>query len=243
MRGGDAGRPAIRLGVTGTDTGVGKSVVSAAIVAMLRGRGLRVAAMKPAETGLAPDAPDSDAALLRAAAGGGDPIDLVRPFLLPEPLAPWVAARRAGTAVDLPLLDDAFARLSADRDAVVVEGAGGLLVPLTAEMAFDGLFARWGLDVVVAAGNRLGVLNHTLLTARAAEAAGLRVRCVVLNELAPPDPADVARATNFDALRELLAPIPVAAFPHAADARDPRSLPALAAAAEAAGLAGILGLV
>lgn len=232
----------IRIGVTGTDTGVGKSVVAAAMVAMLRVRGLRVAAMKPAETGLAPDDPSSDAALLHAAAGGADAIDLVRPLLLPEPLAPWVAAERAGTALDVARLDAAFARLSDGRDAVVVEGAGGLLVPLTREMSFDGLFARWGLDVVVVAGNRLGVINHTRLTVQAAVAAGLRVRGVVLNELAPADAGDVARATNLGALRKLLAPIPVLAFRHVADARDPASLPRLAALAEAAGLAEILGL-
>jgi dethiobiotin synthetase len=232
----------IRLGVTGTDTGVGKSVVTAAVVAMLRARGLRVAAMKPAETGLAADDAGSDAALLRAAAGGADALDLVRPVLLAEPLAPWVAAARAGTAVDPARLDDAFALLSAGRDAVVVEGAGGLLVPLTREMSFDALFARWELDVLVVAGNRLGVVNHARLTVAAARAAGLRVRGVVLNEIAPADPGDLARETNLATLRELLTPTPVVPFPHIPAARDPASLPALASLAAAAGLADLLDL-
>lgn len=226
----------IGIGVTGTDTGVGKSVVAAALVALLRRQGKRVGAMKPVETGLTPDAPGSDAALLRAAAGGGDAMETVRPVLLPEPLAPWVAAGRAGTTVDLAVLDAAFARLSDGRDAVVVEGAGGLLVPFTRDMAFDGLCVGWELDMVVVAANRLGVINHTLLTVRAAHDAGLRVRGVVLNQPGA-DAGGVAEETNLEALREFLAPVPVYAFPWMEDARDPERL---ADAAERAGLAELV---
>jgi dethiobiotin synthetase len=224
----------IRLGITGTDTGVGKTVVSAAIVALLRRRGLDVAAMKPAETGRAPDDPASDAALLRAAAGGRDPIDLVRPILLPEPLAPWVAAERAGTPVDLARLDVAFEKLSAGRGAVVVEGAGGLLVPITRNLAYDGLFRRWGLDLVIVAGNRLGVLNHALLTLQAARSAGLHVRGIVLNALTRSS-ADVAEDTNLCALADLAA-VPVLPFPWIEGPPTPERL---ADAAETSGL-GIL---
>jgi dethiobiotin synthetase len=192
--------------------------------------------MKPAETGRTPDDPASDAALLRAAAGGGDAMDLVRPILLPEPMAPWVAAERAGMPIDLAVLDDAFRRLSEDRDAVVVEGAGGLLVPITRELAYDGLFGRWGLDVVIVAGNRLGVLNHALLTLRAARAAGLRVRGIVLNALAPAS-RDVAEDANLATLRALV-DVPVLPFPWVEDAGD---LDALADAAERAGLGELLG--
>lgn len=226
----------IGIGVTGTDTGVGKSVVAAALVALLRRQGRRVGAMKPVETGLAPDDPGSDAALLREAAGGKDPVETVRPVLLPEPLAPWVAAGRAGTGVDLAVLDEAFGRLSEGRDAVVVEGAGGLLVPFTRDMAFDGLCVGWELDMVVVAANRLGVINHALLTVRAAHDAGLRVRGVVLNQLGA-DAGGVAEETNLEALRELLAPVPVYAFPWMEDARDPERL---ADAAERAGLAELV---
>ncbi|HEX5725978.1 MAG TPA: dethiobiotin synthase [Longimicrobiaceae bacterium] len=202
----------IRLGVTGTDTGVGKTFVSALLVRMLRRRGLRVAAMKPVETGVRPDDPRSDAARLRDAAGGGDPLEQVRPILIAEPLAPWVAMTRGGSAVDLAMLDAAFAALAEGRDAVVVEGAGGLLVPLTRDVAYDGLFVGWGLDVVVVAGNRLGTINHTLLTVRAAHDAGLRVRGVVLNPLGP-EPGGIAERTNQETLTELLAPVPVLALP------------------------------
>jgi dethiobiotin synthetase len=222
----------IRLAVTGTDTGVGKTVVTAAIVAHMREAGLRVGAMKPAETGRAPDDDASDAALLRAAAGGADAMETVRPLLLPEPLAPWVAAERAGMAIDLDAIDSAFRRMSDARDAVVVEGAGGLLVPITRDLAYDGLFARWDLDLVIVAGNRLGVLNHALLTLRAAQAAGLRVRGIVLNELSADGHAGVAEGTNLAVLRTLAAPVPVLPFPWLGDAPSLAGLARAAADAE-----------
>lgn len=226
----------IRLGITGTDTDVGKTFLSALLLGMLRRQGLRVAAMKPVETGVRIDDPRSDAVRLRDAAGAGDPLELVRPILLAEPLAPWVALSRAGGAVDLRLLDDAFQTLSEGRDAIVVEGAGGLLVPLTRDLAYDGLFVGWDLDLVVVAGNRLGALNHTLLTVRAAHDAGLRVRGVILNALSP-EPGGIAERTNLEALAELLEPVPVLPFPWIARTRSAEYAMEIA---EENGLAGLL---
>jgi len=197
----------IRLGVTGTDTGVGKTVIATALVGLLRGQGLRVAAMKPVETGVVPGVP-SDAERLRAAAGDVDPLRDVCPVTFAEPLAPLVAAQRARRVVDLDALEIAFARLTRDRDAIVVEGAGGLLVPLTAQLSYADLFARWRLDVVIVAENRLGALNHTLLTVSAARSAGLRVRGVVLNSTGARE-HDLAMETNLASLRELLPHVPV----------------------------------
>lgn len=202
----------IRLGVTGTDTAVGKTFVSTLLLKMMRRQGLKVAAMKPVETGVSPGDPRSDAMRLLEAAGGEDPIERVRPLLLAEPLAPWVATARGGSRVDLDALDAAFQALCEGRDAVLVEGAGGLLVPLTREVAYDGLFVQWDLDTVVVAGNRLGAINHTLLTVRAAHDAGLRVRGVVLNTLSP-DPPGIAESTNLEVLADLLAPVPVLPLP------------------------------
>lgn len=202
----------IRIGITGTDTGVGKTYVSTVLLTMLRRRGLSVAAMKPVETGVKADDPASDAMRLRDAAGADDPIERVRPILLAEPLAPWVALNRSGGTVDLNALDTAFHALAEGRDAILVEGAGGLLVPLTRDLAYDGLFVGWGLDLIVVAGNRLGTINHTLLTVRAAHDAGLRVRGVVLNALGP-EPGGIAERTNLEALAELLDPVPVLPFP------------------------------
>jgi len=227
----------IRLGVTGTDTGVGKTFVATVLLRMLRGRGCRVAAMKPVETGVPPGDPKSDAGRLREAAGGEDPIELVRPLLLAEPLAPWVATARGGTSVDLDALDAAFRRLADGRDAIVVEGAGGLLVPLTRDVAYDGLFVQWDLDLVVVAGNRRGAINHTLLTVRAAHDAGLRVRGVVLNALSP-EPPGIAESTNLETLAELLAPVPVLALPWIRKAHDERYVLEIA---EESGLGVLLG--
>jgi dethiobiotin synthetase len=196
----------IRLGVTGTDTGVGKTLVSSALVYLFRRHGLRVAAMKPVETG-----DGDDGTRLWHVAGASDAVEDVAPIRFPDALAPVLAARRAGRAVDLAALDAAFARLTRDRDAVIVEGAGGLLVPFTDTLGFDGLCRRWSLDLVIVAANRLGVINHTRLTVRAAESAGLRVRAVVLSTLTT-DPPDVAQETNLAALREF-AGAPVFALP------------------------------
>jgi dethiobiotin synthetase len=202
----------IRIGITGTDTAVGKTYLSTVLLALLRRRGLNVAAMKPVETGVKADDPASDAMRLRDAAGSTDPIELIRPILLAEPLAPWVARMRSGGSVDLNALDSAFAQLEEGREAILVEGAGGLLVPITRDLAYDGLFVQWGLDLIVVAGNRLGTINHTLLTVRAAHDAGLRVRGVILNALGP-EPGGIAERTNLEALAELLDPVPVLPFP------------------------------
>ncbi|HEV2179470.1 MAG TPA: dethiobiotin synthase, partial [Gemmatimonadaceae bacterium] len=121
----------IRLGVTGTDTGVGKTTVSRALVGLMRADGRRVAAMKPVETGVLIDDPASDARALAVAAGNGASMRDVCPIALHEPLAPWMAARRAGRTLTLHPLDESFHRLTRDIDAIVVEGAGGLLVPIT----------------------------------------------------------------------------------------------------------------
>jgi dethiobiotin synthetase len=202
----------IRLGITGTDTAVGKTFLTVLLLDLLRRSGRTVSAMKPVETGVRADDPRSDAMRLRDAAGGEDPIEHVRPLLLAEPLSPWVALSRSGGRLDLAALDAAFEALAEGRDAVIVEGAGGLLVPLTRELAYQELFARWGLELVIVAGNRLGALNHTLLTVRAARSGGLPVRGVILNALGPGR-AGIAERTNQEALAELLDPIPVLAFP------------------------------
>lgn len=227
----------IRLGVTGTDTGIGKTVVTAALAALARESGLRTAAMKPLETGVERGDPGTDAVLLRRAAGRRHSLEDVCPVVLPEPLAPSVAARRAGRTVALADLDTAFHTLSTESRVVLVEGAGGLLVPLDGEGAdFETLFRRWSLEVVVVAGNRLGVLNHTLLTVRAARAANLRIRGVVLNALAPA-PRSVAEETNRETLARLLPDLPLLSFPWLDTPREPS---ALASAAREAGLDRLL---
>ncbi len=196
----------IGIGVTGTDTGIGKTIVSRSIVAALRGSFARVAAMKPVESG-----GTEDAESLWRATGMVYPMERVGPVSLAEPLAPLVAARRANTPVDLGVIDDAFERLCADSDAIIVEGAGGLLVPITEDESYATLFRRWRLDLVIVAPNRLGTVNHTLLTVRAAREFGIRIRAVVLNTITD-QPDGMPERTNLGLLRELLPNIRVIPF-------------------------------
>lgn len=231
----------LRYGVTGTDTGIGKTVVACAIAARAVQLGLRVAAMKPVESGIddrivSASGPSSDAERLQIASGANDPMTLVRPYVLEEPLAPMVAAQRADIAIDLATLDSACATLSVDRQLMLIEGAGGLLVPITPSCSFLDLFARWQCSLIIVAGNRLGVLNHVLLTVRAAEAANIPVRAVVLTQFTDRD-AGIAEATNYDALVTLLPRHAIYRFPWIDRTDD---LGALAAAAEGSGLDALL---
>lgn len=211
----DRSRP-LAIGVTGTDTGVGKTVTSCALIAALVARGLTVGALKPIETGIddetrASDA--TDAAALRRATGDRDPYERVSPVTFEEPLAPWVAAYRSRRAVDFGKLDDAFAAVRDGRDAIVVEGAGGLLVPFDRTTTFADLATTWQLDLVVVAANRLGVINHTMLTLNEARRRGLAVRAVALNSLEDGVPG-LAERTNVEALKALIAPVPLVQLPY-----------------------------
>lgn len=212
----------IRYGITGTDTGVGKTAVACALIQALRARGLTVGAMKPVETGFETEPPD--ARLLWDAAGRVDALDDVCPERFHEPLAPYLAARRAGRAISITGLDAARSRLESGRDALVVEGAGGLLVTIADGVAFDTLFRRWDLDCIVVAANRLGAINHTMLTVRAARAAGLHIRAVVLNTVCPPTEPTVAELTNLDTARELIPDVTILSFPYNGGAHDLRDI-------------------
>jgi dethiobiotin synthetase len=169
------------LFVTGTDTGVGKTVVAAAIVAALHARGERVAAFKPVLTGTDespdPDWPPDDALL---AAAAGMRAEDVAPARFGPPVSPHLAAKLAGAPLDPAVLRSAFAARAAEADVVIAEGVGGLLVPLAPDYLVRDLACDLGLPLVVVARPGLGTINHTLLTLAAARAAGLAVSGVVL---------------------------------------------------------------
>jgi dethiobiotin synthetase len=202
--------PARGVFVTGTDTGVGKTVVACALVRALRVRGIDVGAMKPIETGVGPGGP-ADAIALRAAAGGRDPLADVCPQSFALAAAPEVAARAHGRAVDFAAIDAAWARLRARREFLVVEGAGGLLVPIAAQFSMADLAARLALPLVVVARAALGTINHTRLTLAAARARDLRVAGVVISHAggALPD-ADLA---NLELLRGELGALRIGEIP------------------------------
>ena len=169
--------------VTGTDTGVGKTVVAGAIAAALREQGRRVAAFKPVVTGLEEPAVPAwprDHELLAAAAGTR--VSAVTPHRFGPAVSPHLAAELAGVTLDLDAMVVAASAAAAEARAevLVVEGVGGLLVPLTAEHSVRDLAAVLGFPLVVAARPGLGTISHTLLTVEAARHAGLRVAAVVL---------------------------------------------------------------
>jgi dethiobiotin synthetase len=178
------------LFITATDTGVGKTEVACALVSGGRAAGLDVGAMKPAQSGAVAGVA-GDAERLREAAGGGDPLELVCPYQFQPPLAPGVAARLAGVEVSLPRLLEAARTLAARHAALVVEGAGGLLVPLTPKETFADLAVALGLPVLVVARAGLGTVNHAALTVEALRARRLEVAGVVLNRTGPDDDPSV----------------------------------------------------
>jgi dethiobiotin synthetase len=197
------------LFVTGTDTGVGKTEVSCALIAAARADGLDLAAMKPAQSGITPGEP-SDADRLRAAAGGGDPPELVCPYAFAAPLAPGVAARLAGVELRLEVILEAARALAARHAALLVEGAGGLLVPLTPRHTYADLAQALGLPVLVVARAGLGTVNHTALTVEALRARRLPVAGIVLNRTSaevdpsmPHNAAEIERLTGASVLASL----------------------------------------
>lgn len=189
------------LFVTGTDTGVGKTRVACALLRAWAERGLDVGAMKPVETGVGPAGP-LDALALRAASGADDPLDDVCPQQFALPAAPAVAAARENRPLDRDAIRAAFARQRRRHRWLVVEGAGGLLVPLAGDATMADLAAELGLPLLVVARAALGTINHTLLTLEAAGRRGLAVAGVVVSHAnGPLSPAD---AENLGALRRRL---------------------------------------
>lgn len=206
-----------RLFVTGTDTGVGKTVVSAALLHAFRAHGRRAVGMKPVASGCerAPEGwRNEDALALQAASDPRPPYDDVNPYALPAPLAPEIAARDAGVDVQLGVLVSAFERLHPLADMVLVEGVGGWAAPLTATLDQRHLVQELRLPVVLVVGMRLGCINHARLSARAIQEDGARLVGWIANEV---DPVMARRDENF-ALLSARMPVPCwGRLPHVAD--------------------------
>lgn len=191
------------LFITGTDTGVGKTRVAAAIIRALRRRGIAAAGFKPILCG--PDR--SDAEILLDATGPDQrlTLDQVNPCWIRQPLAPLAA----GVAIDRCAILDTWESLATRFPTVVIEGAGGWEVPITPTQTFACLAREFDAPVLVVAANRLGALSQVKLTVDAIVRAGLPCAGIALNETAPPDPADPARATNRETLRQMHPGLPV----------------------------------
>ena len=191
--------------VTGTDTGVGKTLCAAALVHALVNRGIDVMPMKPVAAGaMVHDggwANEDSVTLLRAAGRDGSRMEDVTPILLREPMAPHIAAAREGRTITLEPVLAAFERLRAGGHFMVVEGVGGFRVPLSSSLDTADLASALRLPVVLVVGLRLGCLNHALLTAQAVRAAGLQLAGWIANGI---DPDMMVADENVAALRERL---------------------------------------
>ena len=186
------------LFVTGTDTGVGKTVVTAALALALHARGVDAGVVKPVQSGALADDPEGDAALLKRWTGVPESVDEIAPYCFAAPLAPLIAAELEGCAVSLADAAAAVEAVAARHEAVLVEGAGGLLVPAGPGWTIGDLAAELGLPLLVVARAGLGTVNHTALTVLAARQLGLRVAGVVLN-----GPADDSSRENARMIEEL----------------------------------------
>lgn len=204
--------------VTGTNTEVGKTLVSCALLHALRAHHTKVVGMKPVAAGATLTAQgwlNEDTQALRAASNLAVPPELDNPYCLPDPMSPHLAAKRAGQTIEVSVLAQRFQKLATLADAVVVEGAGGFVVPLSDTETSADLAQRLALPVILVVGLRLGCLNHAVLTQEAIAARGLALAGWVANRV---DPAMLAVEDNIDSLRQrlhapLLADIPYMAEP------------------------------
>ena len=211
-------KPPRGIFVTATDTGVGKTVIACALADWCRAQGMDVGVMKPIATGAdvrirdqgKPHWVSTDTVWLTAYANRVgrvlDPRALVTPVSFREPLAPWTAALRARRPIQLDAVLRTFRQLAARHDVVIVEGIGGLLVPLNRRLTVADMIQRMGLPVVLVARPGLGTLNHTLLSLECLRTRGVRLLGVLVNH-ANPSPHDrmarLAERTNPEMLRRL----------------------------------------
>jgi dethiobiotin synthetase len=214
--------------ITGTDTGVGKTLISAAMLNALGRLGLQAVGMKPVAAGtLVRDGQiwNEDVALLAEQSSVAVDPKLTTSYLLNEPCAPHVAARLEDVTIAPVVLGQAYQQVAAQAEAVVVEGVGGFRVPLTDDFDTADFAVELGLDVILVVGLRLGCLNHALLTAEAIAARGLRLTGWIANQIDPemPHQADNVQALQQRLSAPLLGVVPwmsVAAPARAADAID-----------------------
>jgi dethiobiotin synthetase len=211
--------------VVGTDTGIGKTHAACALLHALARRHSRVVGMKPVAAGgvdTSRGLSNEDSIAHRAASTISVPPELDNPVLLPEPLSPHIAAARAGSPIDFATITRAFAELRAQADAVVVEGAGGFLVPMSETQTGADLAVAMRLPIVLVVGMRLGCLNHALLTAEAIRARGLVLAGWIANRV---DPAFLCPEENLAYLAShlgapLWADLPFSASPDLDPERD-----------------------
>jgi dethiobiotin synthetase len=192
--------------VTGTDTGVGKTFITGGLVRFSRSKGIDTVGMKPICTG-----DNDDVRQLLEACASCEPEHLINPVWYRTPVAPYTASIIEDRLIDVAAIREAFEQLASQHSSVLVEGAGGIAVPISADYDFRDLARELRLNVIIVAANRLGVLNHTRLTVEAIRAAGLRCSLIALNSVHPD--GDFSQPTNLSIL-ESLVDVPVLAVEH-----------------------------
>ncbi|MGQ9647650.1 MAG: dethiobiotin synthase [Thermodesulfobacteriota bacterium] len=201
------------LFITGTDTGVGKTILAGGLAASLRNSGIDIGVMKPIETGFS--SRSSDAVFLKEIAGVEESLDSICPYRFKRPLSPFTAARLERVSIRFDRIVRTYGRLLHDHPAVLVEGAGGLLVPITRGMMMIDLALRLNLPLLVVSRTSLGTINHTLLSVEVARWRGVEVAGVVFNHVSPR--RGLAERTNPSLIRgflnvPILGEIPYAPF-------------------------------
>jgi dethiobiotin synthetase len=192
--------------VTGTDTGVGKTFITSGLIRFARSKGIDSVGMKPICTG-----DNNDVSRLLEACGSCEPEYLINPVWYRTPVAPYTASIIEDRLIDLDAIHRAFENLARQHSSILVEGVGGIAVPIFADYDFRDLARDLRLSVIIVAANRLGVLNHTRLTVEAIRAAGLRCFFIALNSVQAE--ADFSQATNLSILENLM-DVPILAVEH-----------------------------
>lgn len=194
--------------VTGTDTGIGKTYVACQVIRDFVAQGYRVVGMKPVAAGcelVDGQWVNEDVTLLTQASNVKAPLHLVNPYCFRPPIAPHIAAEQAGVVIKMEVIQTAFKELQQMADIVIVEGAGGLLVPLNAQHTIADLIACLNLPVLFVVGMRLGCINHALLTLEVMQARKLSIAAWVANAI---DPSMLCYEENLHTLQTKLHPIP-----------------------------------
>lgn len=199
--------------ITGTDTGIGKTFVTAGIAAALKEKGVNVGVMKPVETGCAEKdgvLEPHDAIFLKKMSGVSDDIALINPFRFKAPIAPNVASRIEGKNIELNKIKERYETLASKHVVMLVEGVGGLLTPINDNETVADLVKALQLPLIVIAESRLGAINHTLLTVKYAQSIGIEVKGIVINypaiatdESLSTNQAEIKRLANISVLGEL----------------------------------------
>ena len=170
--------------ITGSDTGIGKTVFTCALASALKSSGIDVGAMKPFATGIPQKNgfKSEDVELLVRHSGANDPESLINPYFFPIPTSPYQAAKKLGKTIDIDLVLSSYEKLQSSHDVVLVEGIGGILVPVLKDYYVADLIKDLNLDVLMVTGTKIGSVNHTLLTLNACKKYGINVLGLIINQ-------------------------------------------------------------